>query len=190
MREVLSKLFLLRGVHRFIRSDNGLELVAGHVRRWIATVGATTAYIELGSPWENGYVKSFNAGFRDELLDREIFTSLREAQMLIKAWRSLQLGETLQRPGPPAADAGTHRSAKPGIRSASARVLRCNPALQPGAGSSSIRSRSATVTKEFRGTSDQSSALLDFIRGNSSLVRFLAGYRVNAKKLSIRYRLP
>ena len=85
--EALSELFLLRGVPGFIRSDNGPEFVAGSVRRWIMTVGAKTAYIEPGSPWENGYVESFNARFRDELLNREIFTSLREAQILIEAWR-------------------------------------------------------------------------------------------------------
>ena len=77
-----SDLFLLRGVPGFIRSDNGPEFVAGHVRRWITT----TADIKPGSPWENSYVESFNARFRDELLDREIFTSLREAQILIEVW--------------------------------------------------------------------------------------------------------
>lgn len=86
--KALSELFLLRGVPGFIRSDNGPEFIVGHVRRWIATVGAKTAYIEPGSPWENGYVESFNARFREELLDREIFTSLREAQILIETWRS------------------------------------------------------------------------------------------------------
>ena len=85
--DALSDLFLCRGVPGFIRSDNGPEFVAGHVQHWIATAGAKTAYIEPGSPWENGYVESFNARFRDELLDREIFTSLREAQILIEAWR-------------------------------------------------------------------------------------------------------
>ncbi len=82
--EALSELFLLRGVPGFIRSDNGPEFVASHVRRWVATVGAETAYIEPGSPWENGDVESFNARFRDELLDREIFTSLRQAS--IRVW--------------------------------------------------------------------------------------------------------
>ena len=57
------------------------------VRDWIAAVGAQSAYIEPGSPWENGYCESFNARFRDELLDREIFYSLREAQILIEPWR-------------------------------------------------------------------------------------------------------
>ena len=85
--EALSELILLRGAPGFIRSDNGPEFVAGHVQRWIVAVEAKNAYIEPGSPWENGYVESINARFRDELLDWEIFKSLREAQILIEAWR-------------------------------------------------------------------------------------------------------
>ena len=85
--DVLSDLFLLRGVPGHIRSDNGSEFVAKAVRAWITAVGAKTAYIEPGSPWENGYVESFNARLRDELLDGEIFYSLREAEILIESWR-------------------------------------------------------------------------------------------------------
>ena len=66
--DVLSDLFILRGVPDHIRSDNGPEFVATAVRDWIAAVGAKTAYIEPGSPWENGYCESFNAKLRDELL--------------------------------------------------------------------------------------------------------------------------
>lgn len=69
------------------RSDNGPEFIAQKVRGRIATVGAKTAYIEPGSPWENGYCESFNARFRYELLNGEIFYSLREAQILIEKWR-------------------------------------------------------------------------------------------------------
>lgn len=65
----------------------GPEFIAEKVRTWIAAVGAKTAYIEPGSPWENGYCESFNARFRDELLNGEIFYSLREAQILIEQWR-------------------------------------------------------------------------------------------------------
>ena len=65
----------------------GPEFIAEKVRTWIAAVGAKTAFIEPGSPWENGYVESFNARFRDELLNSEIFFSLREAQILIEQWR-------------------------------------------------------------------------------------------------------
>jgi len=85
--DVLSELFLSRGIPGHIRSDNGPEFVAEAVRKWVATVGAKTAYIEPGSPWENGYVESFNARLRDELLNGEIFYSLREAQIIIETWR-------------------------------------------------------------------------------------------------------
>ena len=85
--DVLTDLFILRGAPAFIRSDNGPEFVAQAVRDWIAAVGAKTAYIEPGSPWENGYCESFNGRMRDELLNGEIFYSLREAQILIEQWR-------------------------------------------------------------------------------------------------------
>jgi transposase InsO family protein len=85
--DVLTDLFILRGPPTFIRSDNGPEFVAQAVRDWIAAVGAQTAYIEPGSPWENGYIESFNARFRDELLNGEIFHTLREAQVVIEQWR-------------------------------------------------------------------------------------------------------
>ncbi len=85
--DVLTDLFILRGVPAYIRSDNGPEFVAEAVRKWIAAVGAQTAYIEPGSPWENGYVESFNARLRDELLNGEIFYSLKEAQIIIENWR-------------------------------------------------------------------------------------------------------
>ncbi|MGE0056153.1 MAG: IS3 family transposase [Hyphomicrobium sp.] len=85
--DALSELFLARGIPGHIRSDNGPEFVAEAVRKWIAAVGAKTAYIEPGSPWENGYVESFNARLRDELLNGEIFYSLREAQIVIESWR-------------------------------------------------------------------------------------------------------
>ena len=89
--DTLSDLFILRGVPGFIRSDNGPEFVAQAVQDWIAVVGAQTAYTEPGSPWENGYCESFNARFRDELLNGEIFYSLREAQILIEQWRSITM---------------------------------------------------------------------------------------------------
>lgn len=85
--DALSDLFILRGVPGFIRSDNGPEFIAQAVRHWIAAVGAKTSYIEPGSPWENGYVEGFNAPLRDELLNGEIFYSLREAQIIIENWR-------------------------------------------------------------------------------------------------------
>lgn len=85
--DVLTDLFILRGSPAFVRSDNGPEFVAEAVRRWIAAVGAQTAFIEPGSPWENGYIESFNARLRDELLDGEIFYTIREAQVVIEEWR-------------------------------------------------------------------------------------------------------
>ena len=85
--EVLSDLFILRGVPQHIRSDNGPEFMAKAVQEWITAVGAQTAYIERGSPWENGYVESFNARLRDELLNGEIFYTLREAKIIIESWR-------------------------------------------------------------------------------------------------------
>ena len=85
--DALTDLFILRGPPAFIRSDNGPEFIAQAVRDWIAAVGAKTAYIEPGSPWENGYVESFNARLRDELLNGEIFCSLKEARIVIEQWR-------------------------------------------------------------------------------------------------------
>ncbi|WP_271952870.1 IS3 family transposase [Ruegeria faecimaris] len=85
--DVLSDLFIMRGVPSYIRSDNGPEFIAVAVQDWINAVGAKTAYIEPGSPWENGYCESFNARFRDEFLNGEVFYCLREAQILIEEWR-------------------------------------------------------------------------------------------------------
>ena len=72
----------------YIRSDNGPEFAAEAVRSWINAVGAKTAFIEPGSPWENGYCESFNTRFRDELLNGEIFYTLKEAQIIIEECRS------------------------------------------------------------------------------------------------------
>jgi transposase InsO family protein len=85
--EMLATLCLDRGVPAHIRSDQGPEFIAEAVRAWIAGVGAKTAFIERASPWENGYCESFNGKLRDELLNGEIFYTLREAQVLIEAWR-------------------------------------------------------------------------------------------------------
>ena len=65
----------------------GAGHTAGAVRDWLKAVGVKTLYIEPGSPWENGYVESFNGKLRDELLNREVFETLREAQVLIERWR-------------------------------------------------------------------------------------------------------
>jgi putative transposase len=84
---VLSDLFILRGVPEHILLDNGPEFVAKAVQDWIAAVGAKIAYITSGSPWENGFIESFNARLRDELLDGEIFYSMAEAKIVIESWR-------------------------------------------------------------------------------------------------------
>ena len=83
----LEQLFVSRGTPDFIRSDNGSEFTATAVRDWLDRVGVETLYIEPGSPWENGYVESFNGKLRDELLDREIFYTLEEARVLTARWR-------------------------------------------------------------------------------------------------------
>ncbi len=85
--ERLTELFVRRGVPEHIRSDNGSEFVAIAVRQWLAHLGVKTLYIEKGSPWENGYVESFNGKMRDELLDREIFDTVLEARVLAGRWR-------------------------------------------------------------------------------------------------------
>lgn len=85
--DVLSDMCIMRGVPGHVRSDNGPEFVAKAVQDWIRAVGAKTAYIEPGSPWENGYCESFNSKLRDELLDGEIFYTLEEARVIIENWR-------------------------------------------------------------------------------------------------------
>ena len=83
----LFNLFVFRGVPEHIRSDNGPEFTARAVRKWLAKLGVKTLFIEPGSPWENGYIEAFNGKMRDELLDRELFTTLAEAKALISDWR-------------------------------------------------------------------------------------------------------
>lgn len=83
----LAELFVQRGTPVYLRSDNGPELTAKAVREWLDRVHVQTLYIEPGSPWENGYVESFNGKLRDELLNREIFYTLTEARVLVEGWR-------------------------------------------------------------------------------------------------------
>jgi len=87
VQECLTELFCQRGVPVHLRSDNGPEFTANQLRRGLNELGATTLFIEPGSPWENGYVESFNGKMRDELLNREIFYTLTEARVLIEGWR-------------------------------------------------------------------------------------------------------
>ncbi len=83
----LFDLFVLRGIPEHIRSDNGPEFTAKAIRGWLNRLGVKTLFIEPGSPWETGYIESFNGKLRDELIDREIFTTLLEAKVLIESWR-------------------------------------------------------------------------------------------------------
>jgi putative transposase len=83
----LAELFVRRGCPVYIRSDNGPEFTAKAVRKWLSRLDVQTLFIEPGSPWENGYVESFNGKLRDELLNREIFYTLTEARVLVEQWR-------------------------------------------------------------------------------------------------------
>jgi transposase InsO family protein len=85
--DVFADLMETHGIPEHIRSDNGPEMVAKRLRRWLARLGTKTVYITPGSPWENGYCESFNGKLRDELLNGELFYTLREAQVLIEQWR-------------------------------------------------------------------------------------------------------
>jgi len=85
--DCLTDLFVTQGTPEHIRSDNGPEFTAKVVRRWLTKIGVRTLYIEPGSPWENGYNESFNGKLRDELLNGEIFYTLKEAQVMVARWR-------------------------------------------------------------------------------------------------------
>jgi len=85
--ERLSDLFIRRGIPAHIRSDNGPEFAARAVRGWLGGLGVKALFIEPGSPWENGYVESFNGKVRDELLNPEVFDTLLEAKVLTERWR-------------------------------------------------------------------------------------------------------
>ena len=85
--ETLAELMVIRGVPDHIRSANGPEFTARAVREWLGRVGARTLYIEPGSPWENGYIESFNGKLRDELLDREVFYTPLEVSILTEQYR-------------------------------------------------------------------------------------------------------
>ena len=85
--ETLNELFIERGVPVHIRSDNGSEFTAKRVRTWLDMLEVKPLFIAPGSPWENGYVESFNSRMREELLNGEIFYSIKEAQVMIEMWR-------------------------------------------------------------------------------------------------------
>jgi len=85
--ERLFELFILRGIPEYIRSDNGPEFISKAIRKWMKASNVKTLYIEPGSPWENGYIESFNGKLRDEFLNLEIFDTLFEAKVLAERWR-------------------------------------------------------------------------------------------------------
>jgi len=85
--DVLFHLIVFRGIPEYLRSDNGPEFTAKAIRAWLNRIGVKTLFIERGSPWENSHIESFDSKLRDELLNREIFTTLEEASVLIEQWR-------------------------------------------------------------------------------------------------------
>jgi putative transposase len=87
VRLTLQYLFAIRGAPEHVRSDNGSEFIAREIQRWLAQAAVATLYIQKASPWENGYVESFNGKLRDELLNRELFLSLAEARYVLDEWR-------------------------------------------------------------------------------------------------------
>ena len=84
--EALADVMIIHGTPEYIRSDNGSEFIAKRLRKWLQDIGVITAYIEPGSPWENGYCESFNSRMRDEFLNGELFGNMYEAQVLTKRW--------------------------------------------------------------------------------------------------------
>ena len=130
--DVLSDLFILRGVPDHIRSDNGPEFIAKALRDWIVAVGAKTAYIMPGSPWENGYCESFNSKLRDELLNGEIFYTMKEARIVIESWRrhyNAARPHSSLHYRPPAPQALQWPSAQPGPASPATPALKQRPTM-------------------------------------------------------------
>ena len=84
---VLEYLIMVRGVPKFIRSDNGPEFIADAIKKWLKRNHVETLYIAPGSPWENGYIESFNGKLRDDILNREVFHSVKEAKVIVENWR-------------------------------------------------------------------------------------------------------
>jgi putative transposase len=84
---VLEYMFMVRGVPGCIRSDNGPEFISDAIKKWLEESSVETLYIEPGCPWQNGYIESFHSRLRNEVLNREIFHSVKEAKVLVEAWR-------------------------------------------------------------------------------------------------------
>ena len=114
MLETLAELFVTYGVPVHLRSDNGPEFTATLIRQWLAALHVETLFIESGSPWENGYLESFNGKLRDDLLDREIFYTLTEAPILDRPVApAVQHSAAAQRVGLSATGPGSHQPSAP-----------------------------------------------------------------------------
>ncbi|MEM9913994.1 MAG: IS3 family transposase [Planctomycetota bacterium] len=87
VRRVMSGLIDVHGAPEHIRSDNGSEFIEGQLQEWLADNAIDTLYIEPGSPWQNGYIESFNARLREECLNREQLWTLTEARVVLEDWR-------------------------------------------------------------------------------------------------------
>lgn len=85
--EAIVEVMKMRGMPNCIRSDNGPEFIAKALQAWLKRAKVGTLYVAPGSSWENGFVESFNARLRDELLEQELFTSLEEARLLARRWQ-------------------------------------------------------------------------------------------------------
>lgn len=102
----LKPLFAMRGVPRFVRSDNGPEFIAAEVQAWLQSNGSAPHYIDPGCPWQNGFQESFHGKLRDELLDREVFASVGEAQVRLgthRRWYNEERPHSSLKYRPPAA---------------------------------------------------------------------------------------
>jgi putative transposase len=139
--DVLVELFRIRGVPKHIRSDNGPEFIAKAIQRWLSFAGVETLYVEPGAPWENGYVESFHSRLRDELINREEFTSLGEARYLTDAWR---LEYNHRRPH---SSLGYQTPAEFAAGCAAATSVRAAPSLQPQPHSRSFEDIPLPVTQ-------------------------------------------
>jgi len=84
--EQLANAMVVHGIPEYIQSDNGPEFMAKGIRRWLSGIGVKTTYVEPGSPWENGFCESFNGTLRDNLLDGELFYSLKEVRVVVGEW--------------------------------------------------------------------------------------------------------
>ena len=125
----LAELFVARGAPDFLRSDNGSEFTAAVIRGWLERLGVKTLFIEPGSPWENGYIESFNGKLRDELLNGEVFDTVLEARVITERWRK---GYNGKRPHSSLGDLPPAPEAFQPVQSYQLDLNRQNTTIQPG----------------------------------------------------------